>query len=98
MNPTDLRPDLPERDLCDELLAPTAAPTDLTPLRERILRRTLRRIRWRRQFRRVALVAALAGCWAGGMLTMRWLSPPTSPPHTPEIVQQQRQPVEPQPA
>jgi hypothetical protein len=69
MNPT-------ERDLCDDLLAPPAPPSDLTPLREQILRRTTRRLRWRRQLRRVMLVAALAACWAGGMLTMRWLSPP----------------------
>jgi hypothetical protein len=81
MNPTDLTPDPPERDLCDELLAPPAPPSDLAPLREQILRRTTRRLRWRRRLRRLALVAALAACWAGGMLTMRWLSPtPAAPP------------------
>ncbi len=98
MNPTDLRSDLPERDLCDELLTPAAPPSDLTPLRERVLRRTLRWLRARRYLRRVALVAALAACWAGGMLTMRWLSPPTPPaPPAPEIVQKQPLPVEPRP-
>jgi len=98
MNPSDIQPDLPERDLCDELLTPPAPPSDLTPLRERVLRRTIRRLRVRRYLRRVALVAALAACWAGGMLTMRWLSPPTPPAqHAPEIVQNQSLPVEPPP-
>jgi hypothetical protein len=76
MNPTDLQPDPPERDLCDELLAPPVPPADVTPLREQILRRTTRWLRWRRRLRRIAFVAALAACWAGGMFTMRWLSPP----------------------
>jgi hypothetical protein len=98
MNPTDLRPDLPERDLCDELLAPAAPPSDLAPLRELVLGRTLRRLRMRRYLRRGALVAALAACWVGGMLTMRWLSPPTLPQqHVPEIGHNQPLPVEPRP-
>ena len=80
MNPTDLQPDPPDRDLCDELLAPPVPPADLTPLREQILRYTTRRLRWRLRLRRVALVAALAACWAGGMLSMRWLSPPPTAP------------------
>ena len=86
MNPT-------ERDLCDDLLAPLAPPSDLTPLREQILRRTTRRLRWHRRLRRMALVAALAACWAGGMLTMRWLSPP-APSAPPATVQTQARSVE----
>jgi hypothetical protein len=88
MNPND-------RDLCDDLLAPPAPPSDLTPLREQILRHTTRRLRIRRYLRRVAFATALAACWAGGMLTMRWLSP-MAPPALP-IVQTQSAPVEPQP-
>src|ERR1700726_4080344 len=79
MNPTDIRPEPPERDLCDELLAPPTALSEPTALREQILRRTTRWLRWRRRLRRVALVSALAACWVGGMFTMRWLSPPPNP-------------------
>jgi hypothetical protein len=93
MNPNDIRPDPPERDLCDELLAPPKPPADLAPLRERVWRRITRRLRWRRHLRRAALAAALAACWAGGMLTMRWWSPPV-PPAVP-VANSQQTPVEP---
>jgi hypothetical protein len=75
MNPTDP----PEPDLCDELLAPPKPPSDLAPLRQRVWRRLRRRLRWRRHLRRAAFATALAACWAGGMLTMRWWSPPAQP-------------------
>ena len=95
MNPNDIRPDPPEPDLCDELLAPPKPPADLAPLRERVWRRVARRVRWRRRLRRAALAAALAACWAGGMLTMRWWSPPAPPPV--QVVNNHQTPVEPPP-
>src|SRR5438477_249398 len=48
MNPSDTRPEPPDRDLCDELLAPPTTPSDLAPLRERVVRRTTRLLRRRR--------------------------------------------------
>jgi hypothetical protein len=95
MNPNDIRPDPPERDLCDELLAPPKPPADLAPLRERVWRRIRRRLRWRRHLRRAAFAAALAACWAGGMLTMRWWSPSAAPAVS--VVKNQEPPVEPPP-
>ncbi len=92
MTPNDIQPEPPPRDLCDDLLTPSPPPPDLAPLREQILRRTTRRLRARRYLRRVALVAALAACWVGGMFTMRWLSP-APPPPPPSIVQQPAPPV-----
>jgi hypothetical protein len=71
----------------DDLLAPPPLPSELTTLREQVFRRTVRRLRWRRYGRRAALAAALAACWVGGMLTMRWLSP-TAPP-APRVVESQ---------
>ena len=87
MKPTDFQPDQPEHDRCDELLAPLPTPSEPTGLREQLLRRTTRILRWRRRMRLVAVAAALAACWAGGMFTMRWLSPSAAPGPLPVLTQ-----------
>jgi hypothetical protein len=66
--------DTPERDPLEELLAPPR-PADAEALRQSILAATTRRLRRRRWLRRGALAAALAACFAAGMLTMRLLAP-----------------------
>jgi len=66
--------DTPERDPLDDLLAPPPA-ADAAWLRQAVLAATARPLRRRRWLRRGALVAALAACFAAGMLTTRWLMP-----------------------
>jgi hypothetical protein len=88
----------PDRDPCDELLTPGPTPADLEPLRGRILQRTLPALRRRRWLRRLAWAAALAACYAAGVLTLglRPAPPPTEqgrreqppdPPPTPAAVE-----------
>jgi hypothetical protein len=67
-------PDTPERDPLDELLAPPE-PVDTAALRQSLLAATTRQLRRPRWVRRAALAAALAACYAAGLLTMRVLAP-----------------------
>lgn len=67
--------DTPDHDSLDELLAPPA-PTDAAALRQSLLAATTRRLARRRWLRRAGLAAALAACYAAGLLTMQLLTPP----------------------
>jgi hypothetical protein len=68
----------PEPDLLGDLLAPPLPADDRLcgDLRER----TARVVRWRRRWRRLARTAALAACYAAGVLTMHGLAPHVPPP------------------
>ncbi len=68
--------DTPERDPLDELLAPPG-PVDAAALRQSLLAETARRLTRRRWLRRTALAAALAACYAAGLLTTHLLAPAT---------------------
>jgi hypothetical protein len=70
--------DTPEHDPLDALLAPPEL-ADAEGLRQAVLGVTGRRLRRRRWLRRGAMAAALATCFAAGMLTMRWLTPAAPP-------------------
>jgi hypothetical protein len=73
---------------CESLLSPAAAPAPAA-LREDLRARTTRLLRRRRRLKRLAWAAALAACYATGLLTMRLLPRPTpAAPHRPEVVQQ----------
>jgi hypothetical protein len=66
-------------------------PSD-SPLRETLLRETTRRLRRRRQLKRLGLVAAVAACYLAGLSTPRpWRVPPQAPDSL-EIAQQDSKP------
>ncbi len=76
----------PDPDPLGDLLAPPPAPAD-DRLRADLGERTGRAVRWRRRWRRLARTAALAACYAAGVLTMHGLAPPAPPTpvaHSPE--------------
>ena len=60
-------------DPLDGLLRPPPPGDGDDTLRRRLLERTTRALRRRRRFRVVAWAAALAACYAAGLLTMFWL-------------------------
>jgi hypothetical protein len=68
---------------CD-FLTPAPRSADNSDLRQRLLTRTLGVLRRRRWLRRTGLAAALAACFAAGVLSARWLWPATRP--LPELV------------
>jgi hypothetical protein len=79
---------------CDSLLAPQpdAVPEGFQWL---VLEQTLGVLRRRRRLRRLATVAALAACFLGGVLAMRFFGSPVVPPTSEqreEIVQRQPEP------
>jgi hypothetical protein len=65
-------------DPLDELLALPPAPDDGAKLRQEILLRSTGVLRRRRRWKRLAWAASLAACYAAGMLTMRWFTPPAA--------------------
>ena len=76
---------VPDPDPCDRLLAPISCPGDSADLRQTLLRRTARVLRRRRLVRRVGLSAALAACYAAGVLTM-YLARPSAAVPDPMVV------------
>jgi hypothetical protein len=85
----------PEPDPLSDLLAAPSAPGD-GPLRTELLERT-RRVLWRRRLgRRAGWAAALAACFAAGLLTMRVLTPRPAAPA--EVVRQPETPRHDEPA
>jgi len=92
----------PRRDATGEFLAAEFEAEAPASLRKSLLEQTTSLLRRRRRLRRVALVTALAACYAAGILTM-WLAfPRTTASETPVTVQQvphdQEQPAPPQAA
>ncbi len=67
--------DIPERDICDDVLTPPSRPADADRLRRTVLDRTSRLVRRRLWMRRAGLGAALAACYVAGVLTTRFLAP-----------------------
>jgi hypothetical protein len=59
----------PDPDSLGDLLAPPPPPAD-DRLREDLRKRTGRVVRWRWRWRRIAQAAALAACYAAGVLTV----------------------------
>jgi hypothetical protein len=68
----------PEPDPLGDLLASPPSVDD--GLRADLRERTGRVVRWRRRWRRLARTAALAACYAAGLLTMHGLAPHVPPP------------------
>src|SRR5687767_2049433 len=66
-------------DPLEHLLAAPPLPPDGGALKGKLLARTTRRLRNQRRLRRVAWALALAGCYAAGLLTTRWLPSPRPP-------------------
>jgi hypothetical protein len=79
-------------DPCD-LLTPAPSAADDPTRREELLHRTLGVLRRRRRLRRAAWAAALAACYAAGVLTAHWLRPAPQP--APEMVRTEPQPAPP---
>jgi len=76
----------------DHLLAPPVSAADPL-LRERMRERTTRSLRRQRQLRRLGIAAALAACYAAGLLTV-WLlrsAPDVAPPGQQARVDQPRE-------
>jgi hypothetical protein len=65
-------------DFCDDLLAPPTT-GDVSPLQRGLLERTTRALRRRHWLRRLGWAAALAACYAAGVLTMALRPTPPSP-------------------
>jgi hypothetical protein len=85
--PTDIQPD----PLDDLLRAPPGEADEA--LRHRVLERTTRALRRRHRLRLVAWAAALAACYAAGVVTTFWLTP-----RRVEVVQVEAPPPAPVPA
>jgi hypothetical protein len=67
-------------DPLEHLLAAPHLPADRAALRQDLLDRTRRILRRRRRLRPLAWVVALAACYTGGLLTMRWVMMSHPPP------------------
>jgi hypothetical protein len=78
----------PERDLADELLTAGSSASGNEELRQALLMNTTQVLRRRRRLRRGGFIAALAACYAAGLLTMKLLPAAAPVPNAPEVVQQ----------
>ena len=85
---------IPGRDPIDDFLSADFSPNLAGPLREQLLKRTTGLLRRRRWLRRLAVVAALAACYAAGILTMQMLAPPSQAVEQPQIVKHVPEPVD----
>ncbi len=77
---------IPGRDPIDDFLSADLLPHSAGSLREELLKRTTGLLRRRRRLRRLALAAALAACYAAGILTMQLLAPRSEAVEQPQIV------------
>jgi len=71
----------------DDFLSAEFLPNSAEPLREELLQRTTGLLRRRRRLRRLALAAALAACYAAGILTVQLLAPRSEAVEKHEVVQ-----------
>jgi hypothetical protein len=85
--------DTPNSDdaFCESLLTPSTVAAS-KEFRQSVLNQTLGLLRRRRRLRQWTVAAALAACFLGGMLIMRWvLAPETALPGGPQEEMAQRQ-------
>jgi hypothetical protein len=67
-------------DSLEQFLKTRVSSDTAEPLRQALLQQTLHRLRRRQRAKRLATVAALAACYAAGLVTMRlWMQPATRP-------------------
>jgi hypothetical protein len=75
-----------EPDPLEGMLAPPPLPADAAALRQELLGQTARALRRRRRGRQLAWAAALAACYAAGLLTMHWAPRPAAVSRGPDAL------------
>jgi hypothetical protein len=71
-------------DPLEGMLAAPRLPAGAAALRQELLAQTARALRRRRRGRQLAWAAALAACYAAGLLTMHWAPKQATGSHTPD--------------